>query len=130
MRCEGCQNADLQPFEGGTTINLTDLPKILEKRDLPTWICWLGGDAVYQPDGFLAFNQYFKSKKYKICLYTGKLKDEVTDLLENVDLVVDGAWEGKTIKDNDTNQIIYFRKNNKWENYTYLELKELLMNVD
>ena len=125
MRCEGCQNKDLYTFSGGTTIKLDDLPKILEKRDLPTWICWLGGDAVYQPEGFLLFNKFFKERNYKICLYTGKLLSEVTDLLEDVDLVIDGAWEGKKIDDKDTNQCIYIKNNSEWNKISYNKLMEV-----
>jgi len=125
-RCEGCQNPELQSFIGGTTIKLEDLPKILQNRDLSTWICWLGGDSVYQEEGFLAFNKFFKENGYKICLYTGKLFSEVENLLEHVDLVIDGAWEGKKIEEKDTNQKIYIKNNNKWNKINYNELKNIL----
>lgn len=123
-RCTGCQNPELQSFDGGTTIKLEDLPNILKNKDLSTWICWLGGDAVYQEEGFLAFNTFFKKNGYKICLYTGKLFSEIENLLENVDIVVDGEWRGKTINDESTNQCIYIKTNNKWNKISYIKLKE------
>ena len=123
--CEGCQNPDLQPFTTATTIKLSDLPNILHKRDLPTWICWLGGDATYQPDGFLSFNTFFKEKNYKICLYTGKEFSEIENLLENVDLVIDGPWKGKKIDEIGTNQGIFLKTDNKWDKISYNQLKEI-----
>jgi anaerobic ribonucleoside-triphosphate reductase activating protein len=126
MRCEGCQNPDLQPFEGGTTISVGDLPTIIAGRSLPTWICWLGGDAVYQPDGFLAFNKFFKANNYKICLYTGKTFEEIESLLEDVDLVIDGAWEGIKVDEEGTNQKVYLKCNNEWKEVPFNELKNML----
>lgn len=125
MACKGCQNPDLQSFSGGTTINSSDIPNILKNRDLPTWICWLGGDAVYQPEGFMEFNKIFKEKGYKICLYTGKYFNEIENLLENVDLVIDGPWEGKKIDEDNTNQKIYVKQNGKWYNIEYDKLKNM-----
>jgi len=125
MRCTGCQNPDLQAFEGGTTIKLSDLPNIIKNRCLPTWICWLGGDAVYQPDGFLAFNSFFKTNNYNICLYTGKLFCEIEHLLTDVDMVVDGAWEGKKLDDAGTNQGIFLKTDKKWDKISYNQLKEI-----
>ena len=130
MRCEGCQNADLQPFEGGKAITLENMELVLKHRSLPTWICWLGGDAVYQPEAFLEFNAFFKQRNYQICLYTGKSFSDVENLLENVDLVIDGAWEGKTVDKEDTNQGVYLKEHNKWNKITFSELKSVLNGVD
>lgn len=129
LRCNGCQNQDLQPFDGGTVINLEDLPKIMKHRDLPTWICWLGGDAVYQPDGFLSFNRFFRKNNYKVCLYTGKLFSEVKNLLEDVDLVIDGPWGGETVDKEGSNQSVYLKQNKNFVKYTFNELKTILMEV-
>lgn len=126
LRCNGCQNPDLQTFEGGTTIKLDDLPNILQNRELPTWICWLGGDAVYQPEGFMAFNRFFKEQNYKICLYTGKCFYDIGEILGNVDLVIDGPWEGKKLDDSETNQGIYLKSGHKWNKLSFVELKETL----
>lgn len=130
LSCNGCHNPDLQSFSGGSTIFLKDFPKILEKRDLPTWICWLGGDAVYQPEGFLAFNEFFKTKGYKICLYTGNLFLKIKHLLKDVDMVVDGPWEGKKIDEEGTNQKIYIKNNNEWNEISFIELKNILKEME
>ena len=126
MRCKDCQNKDLQQFSGGTTINTQDLPNILKDRDLPTWICWLGGDAVYQPEGFVAFNNIFKEYGYKICLYTGKKFSEIQNILKDVDLVIDGAWEGTKVDDSETNQEVYLKTDEIWSNLSFNDLKERL----
>ena len=126
MRCEGCQNPELQPFEGGSLINLQEIEKVLEHHSLSTWICWLGGDAIYQPDGFKAFNKLFKEKNYKVCLYTGAKQKEITDLLDNVDVVIDGEWSGTPVTDNNSNQKVYIKNNNQWGEHNFAELKEKL----
>src|ERR1035437_10599327 len=109
-KCIGCQNPELQKFEGGTKIFISDIDKILSDYSLSKWICWLGGDAVYQPDEFMRFNKNFKKRNMNICLYTGKKFEEIKNLVHDVDLVIDGEWNGKSIKDSDTNQTIWIKR--------------------
>jgi len=109
-RCPGCQNIESQSFEGGMKIFLSDIDKIAKDFSLCKWICWLGGDAVYQPESFKLFNAEFASLGFKIALYTGKEFKEVKNLLDNVSLVIDGEWKGMTVKDKGTNQTIWYRE--------------------
>jgi pyruvate-formate lyase-activating enzyme len=126
LNCKDCQSPDLQPFNKGPNISLEDIKIICEQKILPTWICWLGGDATYQPDDFQKFNKYFKEKHYGVGLYTGRLFKEVEDLLENVDLVIDGPWRGIPVTDKDTNQKVYLKQNGIWEEVSFNSLPELL----
>jgi anaerobic ribonucleoside-triphosphate reductase activating protein len=114
-RCIGCQNPDLQLFNGGAKLFLTDINSILSEYSLSTWICWLGGDAVYQPESFKQFNYQFHKNRIKVALYTGRLFEEVNDLLDNVDLVIDGEWQGIQVKETGTNQRIWFKMDNNWK---------------
>jgi len=109
-RCPGCQNPHLQSFEGGTKLFLNDIDSILEDYSLSNWICWLGGDAVYQPEAFKRFNYEFQKRRIKVALFTGRLLEEVNDLLDNVDLVIDGEWQGIPVKETGTNQRIWFKQ--------------------
>lgn len=124
-RCQGCQNPELQPFDGGEDVSLEDMSRVLDERTLSTWICWLGGDATYQEDEFIKFNKLFKERGYKICLYTGQKFQDVENILENVDLVIDGEWEGKTVSDEESNQKCYLKKE-KWEQINYNNLEKEL----
>ena len=128
MACKGCQNTELQTFSGGTPVSIEDIPNISEKFRLPTWVCWLGGDAIYQSDAFMAFNTMFKKYGYNICLYTGMQFDEITELLDDVDLVVDGPWEENngTVSKETTNQKVYLKSGNNWKNVKFNELKQLI----
>lgn len=126
-RCSGCHNPELQSFEGGFSINLFDMGLIVSRHMLPNWICWLGGDITYQEAAFLEFNKYFKSIEYPICLYTGRKFEDVQNLLENVDLVIDGPWEGIPVTDIRTNQRIFLKQNGNWIKVTdFLTLKNIL----
>ena len=126
LRCPGCQNPELQAFEGGMSIDINKIEEILDRRSLPTWICWLGGDAIYQPEGFKAFNKLFKAKNYSVCLYTGVKKEEIDNLLDDVDLVIDGEWKGTPVNEEDTNQKVYLKENNQWSEHKFTEVKEKL----
>ena len=128
MGCKGCQNPELLPMDGGIDCNLDDLSNIIKNKEMAKYICWLGGDATYQPDGFLQANKFFKSRGFKICLYTGKLFSEIQDLIEDVDVVVDGPWTGVPVMEESTNQKVYVRLNNEWKNVTMKEVKEILKN--
>ena len=42
-----------------------------------------------------------------MCLYTGKYFEGIQDLLEDIDLVIDGPWEGIPVKEKGTNQRVF-----------------------
>jgi len=121
--CKDCQNANLQCSTGGTNITKDQMQDILSHYELPTWICWLGGEPTDQPEDFIEFNKLFKQKNYKVCLYTGRLFKDIQNLLDNVDLVIDGPWQGIPITQENTNQKVYRKDNNKWSNISYNMLK-------
>lgn len=128
IRCKGCQNKDLWNFSEGTDIFEEDLIKILEKRELPTWICWLGGEPTDQPDTFKAFNKLIKgySRPYKVALYTGRQLNDILPLLDDVDFVVDGPWEGLSIYHKGTNQRVYLKIDNEWKNVKIEDVKDYI----
>jgi anaerobic ribonucleoside-triphosphate reductase activating protein len=121
--CKGCQNPELLSFDGGIECNNEVFSQIIKNKQMPTWICWLGGDATFQPDGFLSANQLFKEKGYHICLYTGQLFSEIQHLIKDVDMVVDGPWQGIEVKNTGTNQKVYLKQNNEWKMVTFSEIK-------
>ncbi len=122
LHCAGCQNPDLISFEGGTTFKIQDLDQELQKYELSEWVCWLGGDATYQQD-FNEFNKHLKKKNYNICLYTGQLFENIQHLLNDVDIVMDGPWQGIPITEVNTNQRIFIKKQNIWKQIKWNEIK-------
>jgi len=128
LQCKDCHNPDLQPFSGGETITIQDIKNILDEKSLPTWIAWLGGEPTDQPDGFKSFNKIFKEYGYGVCLYTGKYFSDITDLLDDVDIVIDGPWEGIGVSDPSTNQKVYYKEEN-WQQVDFNNLKNLLGGV-
>jgi len=126
-RCIGCQNADLQPFSGGITMKTSDIPALIEKHKMPTWICWLGGDAIYQQSELVNMNTEFKKHKFNICLYTGKYFNEIDPcVLNTLDLIIDGPWEETcgVVSNDNTNQKCYMKMwNNKWKQIDFKQVK-------
>jgi len=124
--CKECHNPELHTFNGGKDINESQFELILKEHSLPTWVCWLGGDATYQPDSFKSFNKIIKSTHCNICLYTGQYFDDIKELIEDVDLVIDGPYEGKMIKESNTGQRVYLKMGTKWIVTRFGELEHLL----
>lgn len=127
--CKNCQNPELQSFEGGKIINGSDIASILLSKPMADWICWLGGDAIYQPDAFLHFNKLFKSFNKRICLYTGSYFNDIKNLLDNVDIVIDGPWIEKlgSIDTETTNQKVYFKINkDEWRNIKFRQISQYI----
>ena len=136
-RCKNCHNPELQSFQGGEEITLIDFKKIIKRHELPTWVCWVGGDAVYQPDDFKHFSKASQIIGLKNCLYTGLKFEELfdkTDLLNNIDLVIDGEYieEQGTVDKDTTNQRCFLKEKIKnitgcWNQYKFKDLKTKLL---
>ena len=126
--CKGCQNPTARSFDGGREITLDMMGGILEVRKMAKWICWTGGDAVYQPKEFENFNKFFKSKGYKVALYTGCLLEDILSLLNDVDVVIDGPWieENGPITSDTTNQRTWYKSNGEWKQVKFGDLKNVL----
>jgi len=115
--CVGCHNPEQRKFEGGEKLFLIDIPNLLSKYYLSEWVCWLGGDATYQSESLILFNNEFKKYKMKIALYTGRDFTELSDnILEGVNLVIDGEWRGIPVTEFGSNQTIMVKKlDNNWK---------------
>jgi len=116
FKCPGCQNEHLRKFGEGKEINFWEIENILDEYDMCTWVCWLGGNPTDQPDELEVFNREIKRYGKKICLYTGHRIEEIQDLIEDVDLIIDGQYiENKgPITNEYTNQRIWIKKFENW----------------
>ena len=128
--CKGCSNEVFKDFNYPDKKVLTEEELIhqLKKSDgLVNGICWLGGDALYQPGELINLSQavYRYNPSLINCLYTGELFENIKDsiLTCGINMVVDGKWEGKTIEQKDTNQRIFLKKR-EWKEVSYEEFKK------
>jgi anaerobic ribonucleoside-triphosphate reductase activating protein len=126
VKCKNCQNPKLISMRGGNKLYEEDFDLIITKYHMCNWICFLGGDATFQPEGLKYFSKLFKTKyDKKVCLYTGKLFEDIQDLIKHIDLVIDGPWQGLTVDNPNTNQRIFTYSDNKWNRISFNDLKQL-----
>lgn len=123
--CEGCQNTELQAIKAAKSLHLSDIQYFKSMFAMTKWICYLGGEPTIQPN-LNEFNKEFKKNGYNICIYTGNVFENITNLLDNVDLVIDGPWKGLKVTESKTNQRVFLKKDNDWTNVKFNDLKELL----
>ncbi len=111
-RCSNCQNPELQEFSVSNPVTPSFFKEIIEGFPLSSWICFLGGDAVYQPRGLEALAKEAKNCGKNVCLYTGMSYEEL-DFLDktNLDLIIDGEYMENLggVHQKTTNQRIFLR---------------------
>ena len=58
-----------------------------------------------------------------VAIYTGKLFEDIKNLLNDIDVVIDGPWNGIPVTDDNTNQRTFIRKNGDWTQIRFNQLK-------
>jgi len=94
--CSGCQNLDLQKFEGYLEVPiLTDLLYSYCERSKTNKLCLQGGDPLYIENLYVTKYILLKlGKLLDICIYTGKGLSEVKKLkLEGFKFIKCGKFE-------------------------------------
>jgi hypothetical protein len=129
--CEGCHVPHLQNRE--TTpecyyFNDFDfIEKVTECGDLIDGICWLGGDAMFQEERLVELSAIFKKgwpDKFN-AIYTGYKFEEIDPhLLKDIDIIIDGKWEGIPVNEEKTNQRIWINDSGEWSLISYQQFKE------
>ena len=107
--CEGCFNPETHDFSGGEEKNIDDLIKDVLKNKMIKGITFSGGDPVEQAEKFSYMAKAFKKSGLNIWCYTGytfeillekmKSEDSIRELIENIDVLVDGRFEINNKKD-------------------------------
>ena len=107
--CKGCFNTETHDFYGGQERNLDEL--IIDTLDNPilSGVTFSGGDPWEQADKFAYMAKAFKEKGLSIWSYTGYTYEYIienkdkrsgwNDLLDNIDVLVDGRFELNKRKD-------------------------------
>jgi len=123
--CIGCHNPELQDKNYGKEIKEEDLFEEIDKIFHLEWIDTIvlsGGDPVEQPESLKLVSKRAKDLKKEVWIYTGYGIDCLSDdLIENVDVIIDGPFveSKKTDKikfKGSTNQKIWKKNDlNQWE---------------
>lgn len=101
--CEGCFNKDTHDFNGGELKDMDELIDDAVGNPMLKGITFSGGDPLEQAESFLYMAKAFKKAGLNIWCYTGytfeslleKMENdnEVRELLENIDVLVDGKFQ-------------------------------------
>ena len=94
--CDGCQNPQTWDKNGGASITLQGMKKIIEPYiGFIDGITFSGGDPVLQIDEVLGLAYWAKSRDLSTTLYTGYTFDEIKGHIDLTpfDYIVDGRYE-------------------------------------
>ena len=126
-RCHNCHNPSLWQFNSSNILDENNLDNFFKKHNMAKWICFLGGDAIYQPKGLEKISELPKKLKKNVCLYTGVYFSQLSGVnISNIDLVIDGPYEEQkgTVDLPTTNQHCYVNENGIWRAILFENLKE------
>lgn len=101
--CKNCFNPDTWSFDGGKLIDADKLiSQIIEESFYLDGVTFSGGDPFQQPEPFAYIAKKLKQKNINIWSYTGYKFEEllelsknnihVKDMLNNIDVIVDGEF--------------------------------------
>ncbi len=127
-RCKNCQNSSLWEFRKEHVLDEEVLKIALKHHSMANWICFLGGDAVYQPKGLELIAEVAKKEGKLVCLYTGLNFSELNEInINNIDLIIDGPYveQKGTVNSPTTNQQCYVNKNGTWSIVKFNDLKDI-----
>lgn len=115
--CDGCQNKDLQHYDGYEQIDLLlELLKEKCKKEHTNKICLQGGDPLFKSNLFLTKYLLERlSNKYDICIYTGADIKEIMKLnLKGFKFIKCGVFDkNKYIGSKKTDTYIQFATSNQ-----------------
>lgn len=102
-KCEGCFNPETHSFNSGEIMDMDKLIKDVLDNPILKGVTFSGGDPVEQAHSFSYMAKAFKKANLNIWCYTGytfeklleamKSDTAISDLLNNIDVLVDGKFE-------------------------------------
>lgn len=103
--CKGCFNPETWSFKTGKLFDIDQLVKEVSKEKYLNGVTLSGGDPFQQIKPFSIFAKKLKQKKINVWCFTGykweyllkkSMNDKyVRELLDNIDVLVDGRYEQK-----------------------------------
>ena len=101
--CVGCHNPETHSFEDGFLVDVEDLEKEILSVKHQDGITLSGGDPMFQPEPVLHVAKFCKEHNLNVWCYTGftfekllemsEKNNTIKELLENIDVLVDGKFE-------------------------------------
>lgn len=100
--CKGCHNPETHSFEKGFLVDVEDLKKQILNIKNQDGITLSGGDPMFQPEASGEIAKFAKENGLNVWCYTGFTFEEllktsetntkIRNLLENIDVLVDGKF--------------------------------------
>ena len=126
--CKGCFNPDTHDFNGGENRDMDELIKDVIENPILRGVTFSGGDPWEQAEKFAYMANSFKEHNLSVWSYTGYTFEYIldhkneregwSDLLNNIDVLVDGRFEEDKMEDG-----LKFRGSN---NQRIIDIKESL----
>ncbi|MCH5138601.1 anaerobic ribonucleoside-triphosphate reductase activating protein [Clostridiaceae bacterium UIB06] len=101
--CKGCFNPDTHDLKGGQVMDMDKIIKDIKNNPLIKGVTFSGGDCLEQADKFAYMGKKIKELGLNIWCYTGYTYEYILqnkdkragwdDLLDNIDVLVDGKFE-------------------------------------
>lgn len=97
--CKGCQAVHTWSHSGGVLYNVKDIIADIKKQKNIEGVTFLGGEPFEQAEALGIIAKAVKEEGLGVLCFTGGLleelqqKEENKTLLENIDLLIDGAFE-------------------------------------
>ncbi|MDR0675313.1 MAG: anaerobic ribonucleoside-triphosphate reductase activating protein [Mycoplasmataceae bacterium] len=107
--CKNCFNPETWSFAGGQEFNIGDLVEQVVKEKYLTGVTFSGGDPFQQAEAFAKLAILLKQQRINIWSYTGYTYEEllilaktnsyVKQMLDNIDVIIDGKYIEKLAND-------------------------------
>ncbi len=97
--CKGCQAVHTWSHSGGVLYNVKDIIADIKKQKNIEGVTFLGGEPFEQAEALGIIAKAVKETGFGVLCFTGSLLEELQQneknktLLENIDLLIDGAFE-------------------------------------
>ena len=101
--CKGCQAVHTWSHSGGVLYNVKDIVADIKKQKNIEGVTFLGGEPFEQAEALGIIAKAVKKEGLGVLCFTGGLLEELQQkkenkiLLENIDLLIDGAFEADKV---------------------------------
>ena len=101
--CKGCQAVHTWSHSGGVLYNVKDIIADIKKQKNIEGVTFLGGEPFEQAEALGIIAKAVKKEGLGVLCFTGGLLEELQQkeenkiLLENIDLLIDGAFEANKV---------------------------------
>ena len=101
--CKGCQAVHTWSHSGGVLYNVKDIIADIKKQKNIEGVTFLGGEPFEQAEALGTIAKSVKEEGLGVLCFTGGLLEELQQkeenkiLLENIDLLIDGAFEADKV---------------------------------